>query len=272
MLARSLKGGVEQLLKDGEIVAGRHVFDNKLAFAMLRRLDRQAELGATFATPARADVPVPAPAVKGQWQDLLDALSKDRETDAHTLLESPKVDSEVDNPPVEGVEGDDMANDDAENLPDPRIWWDSAHKAYRTNFPPPEGADCFQQERFGHRDYQRDLTEAEAALLTTRDEAAAARRRAADEEERAAFFAGLVAEEVPPLPAAPTPPPEEGRSKNSKPLPRHFLGRSRLQGSNRALARMECRRKEVTARLTERACPLLAPPPRGRGARSLPST
>ena len=37
LLARSIKGGVEQLLKDGAIVAERHTFDNKLAFAILRR-------------------------------------------------------------------------------------------------------------------------------------------------------------------------------------------------------------------------------------------
>jgi len=102
LLARSLKGGAEQLLKDGCIVAERHTFDNKLAFAMLRRLDHRAELGTTFRTPAAWEIPVPAPAVKGQWQDLLDALSEERSDDAMALLDPPKVDSEVDDPPVEG--------------------------------------------------------------------------------------------------------------------------------------------------------------------------
>ena len=188
LLARSLKGGAEQLLKDGCIVAERHTFDNKLAFAILRRLDRRAELGATFTTPARADIPIPAPAVKGQWQELLDALSEDRQSDARTLLESPKVDSEVDNPPVEGVEGDDM---DEEILPDPRIWWDMSRKEYRTNFPPPEGSDCHEHEHFGHRDYHRSLTADESELMARRDSAEAAERRAADVEERDAFFANL---------------------------------------------------------------------------------
>ena len=202
LLARSIKGGVEQLLKDGAIVAERHTFDNKLAFAILRRLDRQAELGATFATPARADIPVPAPAVKGQWQDLLDALSEDRPADARALLEPPKVDSEVDNPPVEGVEGDDLDN---ENLPDPRIWWESGRTAYRTNFPPPDGSDCHEHEQFGHRDYHRALTDAEAATMTARDDARAATRRAADEAERDAFFAGLREEKEPEQQEVPPP-------------------------------------------------------------------
>jgi len=43
LLARSLKGSAEQLLRDGAIVGERHHFDNKLAFAVLRRLDRRAD-------------------------------------------------------------------------------------------------------------------------------------------------------------------------------------------------------------------------------------
>jgi len=203
LLARSIKGGVEQLLKDGAIVAERHTFDNKLAFAILRRLDRRAELGAAFTTPARADIPAPAPAVNGQWQSLLDALSEGREGDARNLLQSPKVDSEVDNPPTEGVEGDNM---DEEDLPDPRIWWESGRSAYRTNFPPPEGSDCHEHEQFGHRDYHRSLTDPETATMTARGDALAAKRRAADEAERDAFFASVGEAEVPPPSAAPTPP------------------------------------------------------------------
>ena len=192
LLARSLKGGAEQLLKDGCIVAERHTFDNKLAFAMLRRLDRQAELGTTFRTPAAWETPLPAPAVRGQWQDLLDALSEERSADAMRLLDPPEVDSEVDDPPVQGVEGDEL---DAEELPDPRIWWDLGRKEYRTNFPPPDGQHCVEHEVFGHRDYHRSLTVGEAELMARRDSAEAAGRRAADEAERDTFFAALA---VPP--------------------------------------------------------------------------
>ena len=78
---------------------------------------------------------------------------------------------------------------DEEDIPDPRIWWDSTRKAYRTDFPPPEGSDCQEHEQFGHRDYDRSLTDAEAATMTARDDAVAAKRRATDEAERDAFFA-----------------------------------------------------------------------------------
>lgn len=189
LLARSLKGGAEQLLREGCIVAERHQFDNKLAFAILRRLDRRAELGATFRTPAAWEIPVPAPAIMGQWQDLLDALTEERSEDALRLLEPPKVDSEVDNPPVKGVEGDEL--DSGGDLPDPRIWWDMGRKEYRTNFPPPGGSNCLEHEVFGSRDYHRSLTPDEAELMVRKETAAAAQRRAAGEAERDAFFEAL---------------------------------------------------------------------------------
>ncbi len=229
LLARSIRGGVEQLLKDGAIVAERQTFDNKLAFAVLRRLDRQAEFGATFRTPPRAELPAPAPAVEGRWQDLLDALSDDRPADAEHLLESPEVDFEVDNPPVGGGEGDLPDPADGENiagsddLPDPRLWWEPSRRGYRTNFPPPAGGDCFETGTVGDPGYERDLTDEEAALIAARDQSRAARRRAADEAQRDAFFASLRETEeedgqVPPPSASPTPPPEE-REGRTPPAP-----------------------------------------------------
>lgn len=86
LLARSLKGSAEQLLKDGAIVAERHHFDNKLAFAILRRLDRRAELGTTFRTPPAAEIPGPPPAIAGEWQ-LVDAMADDRVRGCRTVAD-----------------------------------------------------------------------------------------------------------------------------------------------------------------------------------------
>jgi hypothetical protein len=86
LLARSLKGSAEALLQSGAIVAERQHFDNKLAFSILRRLDRRAELGATFRTRPAWESPASAPAVSGEWQAMLDALSEDRRDDAERLL------------------------------------------------------------------------------------------------------------------------------------------------------------------------------------------
>ncbi|MEO8141388.1 MAG: hypothetical protein ABI617_01880 [Sphingomicrobium sp.] len=207
LLARSLKGSAEQIVRDGCIWGERHAYDNKLAFAILRRLDRRAELGATFRTPSADRVPNPVPAVSGDWQLLLDALGEDRTEDAALLLTPIPPESnegnEGNNPPVEGVESDDM---DDEDLPDPRIWWEPGRKAYRTNFPAPDGSDCNEHEHFGHRDYHRSLTDAEAATMAARDETLAAKRRTAAEMERDAFFAGVGEAEVSPHSSTKTPP------------------------------------------------------------------
>jgi hypothetical protein len=74
LLARSLRGSVEQVMNsDGAIVGERHSYDNRLAFSVLRRLDRRAELGATFKTPRPWAIPDAPAAVSGDWQLLLDA-------------------------------------------------------------------------------------------------------------------------------------------------------------------------------------------------------
>src|SRR3954471_8549665 len=48
LLARSMEGNIEQLYRDGEIVGERHLLDNRLGLAILRRLDRLAETGAAL--------------------------------------------------------------------------------------------------------------------------------------------------------------------------------------------------------------------------------
>ena len=191
LLARSLKGGAEQVLKDGCIVAERHTFDNKLAFAILRRLDQRAELGTSFRTPAAWEVPVPAPAVKGQWQALLDAMAQDREADAMALLDPPKVDSEVDDPRLEGVGSDSLA--DGSHVPK-RVWKDPRTGQWRTDFPPPPGFDGVEDKRWQEFGYSRSLSPIEFWLLEPGPTALLDQggvELAEDEIERDAFFKAL---------------------------------------------------------------------------------
>ena len=189
LLARSLKGGAEQLLKDGCIVAERHTFDNKLAFAILRRLDRRAELGTTFRTPVAADIPRIAPAAEGKWQELLDALSEERDGDALALLTPSKVDSEVDNPPVKGVENDDM---DEPFVPK-RVWQDWKSEEWRTDFPPPPGFDGEEDGAWEDGDYTRALTTDEHNALAAAGFAEPLEMLTIEQDEanRDAFFAAL---------------------------------------------------------------------------------
>jgi hypothetical protein len=189
LLARSLKGSAEQLLRDGAIVGERHHFDNKLAFAILRRLDRLAEVGTTFRTPTDAEIPGPAPAVSGEWQNLLDAMSEDRRDDVERLITPPasKGNTEGNDPPVDPLEGDSFDH--------PRIWqsWDKG--GWRTDFPPPPGFDGPEEGEWDDEGYWRGLTDDELAALVNAGIAETSTvTLEQDEAERAAFFAGLPAQ------------------------------------------------------------------------------
>src|SRR6185295_1098595 len=50
LLARSMEGNVEQIYRDGELIGERHLLDNRLGLAILRRLDRLAEMGIAVST------------------------------------------------------------------------------------------------------------------------------------------------------------------------------------------------------------------------------
>lgn len=199
LLARSLKGSAEALLRDGAIVAERQHFDNKLAFSILRRLDRRAELGATFKSPPQWEVAVPAPAVSGEWQEMLDALAEDRPADAARLLGPGPAKDEQGN--TEGnnplLEGDTDDHDDGEPEVRERIWQAWPSDEWRTDFPPPPG---FDGDEYGDWDdaegYSRTLTGAEFAALAAAGLADAPPEKATIEEdsaERDAFFAALSA-------------------------------------------------------------------------------
>lgn len=192
LLARSLKGSAEQIMRNGCIVGERHAYDNKLAFAILRRLDRRAELGATFRTPPAWAVPTLAPAVSGDWQLLLDALSDDRKDDAALLLAPlpPEID-EVDNPLFEGVDSDSL--DDGPYVPK-RVWQEWKSEQWRTDFPPPPGFDGAETGEWQNQGYSRSLTATEYDALAAAGRADPPEELitiAQDEAERDAFFAAL---------------------------------------------------------------------------------
>ncbi len=216
---QAVDGITDTITRDDGSIVTRHRVDSRLSIAVLNRLDRRCDKAVEAGSRHLGAI--------AHWDEFIAAIGDDDPAAAlaiidthHATLEQARAETAQLRQPCQ-LRSEDEQPDEEQDLPDPRIWWDSGHKAYRTNFPPPEGADVFQQERFGHRDYQRDLTEQEAALLTARDEAAAAQRRAVDEEERKAFFAGLGEEEVPPPSAAPPPPPGKagGGAKSASPSP-----------------------------------------------------
>ena len=196
LLARSLQGSQELITRDGCIVGERHHFDNKLAFAMLRRLDRRAELGATFRVPPRGEAPLPAPALNGEWQPLLDALSEERADDAARLLAPEPLEGD------KGNEGNDPLNSTEDEKPrfdHKRIWRSWSTGKWRTSFPPPADFDGDQDGEWEDPDYWRDLTLGEiralvAAGIADPEDAEEYRMISIDEDEaeRDAFFRSLL--------------------------------------------------------------------------------
>lgn len=203
LLARSLKGSHEALLRDGAIVAERQHYDNKLAFAVLRRLDRRAELGASFKTPPKWEQREPAPAIKGQWDALMEALADDRQDVADRLLTEPlaEVDSKIDDPRFSfddsrrahdsrGQSEHDDADDDASE----RVWRQWGSEEWRTDFPPPPGFDGDETGSWEEEGYSRSLTDQELAGLAAAGLADPPPEEVTIEEDecaRDAFFASL---------------------------------------------------------------------------------
>ena len=188
LLARSIEGNVEQIIKDGEIVAEKHFIDNRLGLAVLKRLDQRTD-------GALARLSLPGPRADPDWDVALTALRTSEADDiaaALALLKGDKV-GEVCDPPFEGVE------QETDTFRHPRLWrtWDT--EEWRTNFPPPPGFAGHEEGDWEDEGYCRALSEYELAQLIDAgiaepSEAASEVSIEQDEAERDAFFAALAAE------------------------------------------------------------------------------
>jgi len=191
LLARSMEGNVEQLYRDGELVGEKHVIDNRLGLAILRRLDRLAEGGVSvsardlpFSTPCRK----PAPSQAGfNWDDAIDALRNGDDEGvarALALIESHEVEE------VEAPRGG-AAEDETLDLSD-RCWWSEVDGCWLTDFPPPAGFTGYESRGYDEIDdeepYVRACTEEEAAILAADAAADRAADRAEDEDLRDRWF------------------------------------------------------------------------------------
>ena len=197
LLARSIEGNVEQIWRDGELVGERHVIDNRLDLAILRRLDRLAETGSPLHSTLPSTVRpegsrgAPAPAKAFDWEQALDALrTGDPEAIAASLalIKSNEVE-EVEDPRIRPA-GD--AEPKEIDLSD-RCWRDPLENIWLTDFPSPEGFTGYESCDYGDPDesYERACTAEEAAILEADAAAAIAAERAEDAELRDAWFAML---------------------------------------------------------------------------------
>lgn len=205
LLARSMEGNIEQIYKDGELVGERHLIDNRLGLAILRRLDRLADTGlSTSSRGARAPT-APAPARQPiDWTFAIDALRTGDEegvAKALALIEGHEVE-EVEGPPNSLIPDQ---RDEGLDLSD-RCWKDGIDDIWMTDFPPPAGFAGYESRPYDDVDdeepYVRACTEEEVAILQADRAAFRAAERAEDEALRDEWFA-LLREEAAAEPSLP---------------------------------------------------------------------
>ena len=176
LLEDLIEGSVDHFYRDGVLVGERRFTDNRLAYAMLRRLDKIAE---GQGKPARDggrkfDAKLALKALQtGAEEDLCAALAISVPThpttpDLTTTMSAMcRINFRL-GPRVAGRR---------------RFWW--------TDFPPPEGFIGEEQGRWGDDDYARECSDDECDVLEAARAAELSELRADEEAERNTFFAEL---------------------------------------------------------------------------------
>jgi hypothetical protein len=180
LLEDSIEGSVDHFYRDGVLVGERRFTDNRLAYAMLRRLDKIAEgQGAPAGDGGRKfDAKLALRALQtGSEEDLCAALA---------MLHS----DTSDDPPFDDDEIDDVSDS---NFGTDRVWQDD-DGVWWTDFPPPEDFIGEEQGRWGEDGYGRECTDEECDVLRAARDAELSDLRADEEAERNAFFAELRAD------------------------------------------------------------------------------
>jgi hypothetical protein len=226
LLARSMEGNIELIWKDGVVVGERHLLDNRLGLAILRRLDRLAETGLSLhSNLSQPKPPAIVPRSKPyDWELAIDALRTGDEAavcKALALVEGDKVE-EVEDPlnrppsPAEDPEEIDLSH---------RFWINENcdEKVWMTDFPPSRGFTGYQSCEYGDPDetYERECTAEEIAILEADAKRARDAERAREEALRDEWFAILhadcaAAEDEQCSPAGDGKRREEPRQKSSK--------------------------------------------------------
>ncbi|WP_199792401.1 GNAT family N-acetyltransferase [Allosphingosinicella vermicomposti] len=172
IMERSLGGVIERIYKNGEVVAERHRYDNRLSIAMLNRLDARADRAERLGAGQHA--------LAARWADYLDALGADRRADALALINpEPEIDAAKSSPQHQfhqlSLEGEEAGEDeDGEDMTaqggdhDGHIVWEE-DGAWWTDYPPPPGFDGVEYWDYGHPQYSRALTAAEEAAMAARN-------------------------------------------------------------------------------------------------------
>lgn len=191
LLARSMEGNVEQIYRDGELVGERHVIDNRLGLAILRRLDRLAETGLSVSHLGHRAQTAPTPARQPlDWEMMVDALrTGDPEAVAKALaLLTPNEVDEVEGPP-DPYEPGEIDGDEPVH-PEDHCWKDH-DGVWVTHLPPPQGFSGYENKDYGNDGYERECTAEEVQLFEAFEAAGKVQERAEDEAFRDAWLARL---------------------------------------------------------------------------------
>lgn len=201
---RAVHGTVDQIWKDGEVVAERHRHDNRLSIAVLNRLDARCDRAERIGAPVLR--------VAANWEAYIAALAEDRTAEMQAMLAPPPIEYDDDDDILIGQGSDSMLihqlhqlrqgkalDEEADFTVDedePRVWIDD--HSWRTNFPPPDDFNGYEEGIYGDGDYNRQCTPEERELLDRRFPDAIAEKseddRKTDEAERDSFFAALAEE------------------------------------------------------------------------------
>lgn len=196
LLARSMEGNIEQIWKDGEIVGERHLLDNRLGLAILKRLDRLAETGLSLHSNTQQPKP-PAIVARSKpldWELAVEALRSGDEKavcKALALFEDHKVE-EIEDPLNRHPSPDDEPREiDLSHRF--RETYRDGEKVWMTDFPPPAGFTGYESCDWGEPDetYERECTPEEAEILEADAERARTAERAEEEALRDEWLALL---------------------------------------------------------------------------------
>lgn len=192
LMARALHGQEETITRDDGSTIIRHRFDNRLATAMLARLDRLAEAAAPAPGPTR-----PEQAVAGDFDPFLDLVAADGAADevarfVAARAPAPAADSAPQLPQLRGagdpLDGEPAEDGAAEEEDDAPVWFDEDEQQWLTHLPPPADFAGREWERYGDPDYRRTLTLPEEQAQRAREEEALAELHAMETAERDAWF------------------------------------------------------------------------------------
>lgn len=176
----------------GEVTNRR--IDNRVAYAMLARIDRMTGLGAA---PEPGSDAALARIVAGDFERFLALVESGGQGSEAALFVAARTpcESAQDCELAEEAAAETVCEEDEEE-PDPEaraaqmgVWWDDYSQSYQTDFPPPKDFYGHETGKFGGEFYSRALSAEEEERQRELVESRIAALRSAGEAAREAWFA-----------------------------------------------------------------------------------